>query len=106
MVLHGKILTAKAGVPPCFSNVSFLWNEFPCNCSKTNSKKQGWVLIQEFDPILPWKYTKTVLTAVLAESHLKKRVKNGGSFPSVMMYIGTSGESFSIRKSRSTNFCK
>lgn len=45
------------------------------------------------------------LTADLEESQVKNRVKNGGSFPSVTMYIGVSLARFSRRKSCLRNFC-
>lgn len=44
-----------------------------------------------------------MLTADFAESHVKKRVKNGGSFPSVTMNIEVSRDIFSRRKSCSRN---
>lgn len=46
------------------------------------------------------------LTLDFAESQVKKRVKKGGSLPSMMIYIGASWDNFSIRKSRSRNFCQ
>lgn len=45
------------------------------------------------------------LTVDFAESHVKNRVKKGGSLPSIMIYIGASRDNFSRRKSRSRNFC-
>lgn len=47
-----------------------------------------------------------LLTLDFAESQVKKRVKKGGSLPSMMIYIGASRDNFSIRKSRSINFCQ
>ena len=47
-----------------------------------------------------------ILTADFAESHEKKRVKNGGSLPSITIYIGVSRDNFSRRKSISRNFCQ
>lgn len=46
------------------------------------------------------------LTIALEESHSKKRVNNGGSWPSVTTYIGVSGESPSTRMSISRNLCQ
>lgn len=45
------------------------------------------------------------LTEDFAESHLKKRVKKGGSLPSITIYIGASWDNFSRRKSSSRKFC-
>ena len=45
------------------------------------------------------------LTAAFAESHLKKRVKKGGSLPSMTTYTGATWDNFSRRKSCSRNFC-
>ena len=45
------------------------------------------------------------LTADFADSHLKKRVKKGGSLPSMTIYIGASRDKFCRRKSCSINFC-
>lgn len=45
------------------------------------------------------------LTALFADSHLKKRVKKGGSLPSMTTYIEASRDKFSIQKSHSRNFC-
>ena len=46
-----------------------------------------------------------ILTVDFEESHVKKRVKKGGSLPSMTMYIGASRDKFSKRKSCSRNFC-
>lgn len=46
-----------------------------------------------------------ILTVDFVESHVKNRVKKGGSLPSMTMYIGVSRDKFSKRKSRSRNFC-
>jgi hypothetical protein len=48
---------------------------------------------------------KYASTDDLAESHLKNRVKKGGSYPSVMRNNGVSFEMFSIFKSSFRNFC-
>lgn len=44
-------------------------------------------------------------TANFAGFHVKKRVKNGGSHPSLITKIGVSREKFSISTSSSINFC-
>lgn len=46
-----------------------------------------------------------MLTEDFAKSHVKKRVKKGGSLPSVIMYTGALDDRFSNRKSCSRNFC-
>ena len=44
------------------------------------------------------------LTAAFAESHLKKRVKKGGSLPSMTTYTGATWDNFFRRKSCLRNF--
>lgn len=85
--LTKRMLTSTGGVRPCFTMVSFRWYEFPCICTQKERKKRQIRISKRFHVVLQLDKS---LTVDFAESQVKKRVKKGGSLPSMMIYIGAS----------------
>ena len=98
---HERFFTSATGVPPFLTILSFLWNEFPCICKQNKSVSsfvRAFLLSVFIEGVI-------VLTADFEESQeVKKRVKKLGSPPSMITYIGASGDNFSRRESFSMNF--
>lgn len=88
--------------PSTLQQCKFPFEWVSMHLPKTNGQNQSEVA---FSSNKLSKCSLRTLTALFPESQAKKRVKNGGSLPSLTMYTGTWGESFSWSKSRSTNFC-